>query len=206
MKVWCRGAALAGAALLWAGAHVGAQIRETVGLPPAPRQRSGVVERPNHPVVLLNTREGEFSGGERIVTQFMLKRIDPARAVEKVSPPQGIDGLIAYPGSRMLMVRGTREAVAGYRASLEKVDREAGNERGERGQSLNEGEAPAGLPVILVPAHGKLSLKADRLENQGESTRATGHVVLRLANGIELRARQVRVTTADGKRRIVIEK
>ena len=75
MKVWCRGAALAGAALLWAGAHVGAQIRETVGLPPAPRQRSGVVERPNHPVVLLNTREGEFSGGERIVTQFMLKRI-----------------------------------------------------------------------------------------------------------------------------------
>ena len=60
--------------------------------------------------------------------------------------------------------------------------------------------------MILVPAQGKLSLKADRLVNQGESTQATGHVVLRLANGIELRARQVRVTTEDGKRRIVIEK
>ena len=67
MKVWCRGAALAGAALLWAGAHVGAQIRETVGLPPAPRQRSGVVERPNHPVVLLNTSPNPSVHAELLV-------------------------------------------------------------------------------------------------------------------------------------------
>ena len=45
MKVWYRGAALAGAALLWAGAHVGAQIRETVGLSPIRPKGPGLAER-----------------------------------------------------------------------------------------------------------------------------------------------------------------
>jgi hypothetical protein len=207
MKVWYRGAALAGAALLWAGAHVGAQIRETVGLPPLRSKGPGLAERPNHPVVLLNTREGEFSGGERIVTQFMLKRLDPERAVAKVSPPKGIDGIIAYPGSRLLMVRGTREAVAGYRASLEKADRETGAKESSEGRPRMGGSETSGTrPVILVPANGKLNLKADQLVHEGDAMEATGHVVLGLANGIELHAQQVRVTPKDGQQQIVIEK
>src|SRR5580704_7567870 len=104
MKVWYRGAALAGAALLWVGAHVGAQIRETVGLAPHRAGQSGAVERPGHPVVLLHSRAGEFEGGERIVTYLVLQRLDPASVVDRVSPPKGVDGIIAYPGSRMLVV------------------------------------------------------------------------------------------------------
>jgi hypothetical protein len=207
MKVWYRGAALASVALLWAGAHVGAQIRETVGLPSTQPKGTGLAERPHHPVVLLNTREGEFSGGERIVAQFMLKQLDPEGAVARVSPPKGIDGIIAYPGSRMLMVRGTREAVAGYRASLEKLDRQAGaREPGEGRPSLDEDETSAVRPFILVPSSGKFSLKADRVEQGGKGMEATGHVVLGLPDGIELRAQQVRVTTNGGRQRIVIEK
>lgn len=206
MKVWLRGAALAGAALFWAGTHVGAQIRESVNLPSGHAQGPGLAERPNHPVVLLNSHAGLFSGEKQIVAQLMLKQLDPAEAVEKVTPPKGIDGIIAYPGARMLMVRGTEEAVAGYRASLEKVDRQVGKVPSQPGRSQSEGEVAGGRPVVLIPAKGKLQLKADRLVQQGKSTEAIGHVVLDLANGIELRAERVRVTGEDGERRIEIEK
>ncbi len=135
MRVWYRGAVLAGAALFWVGVHARAQIRETVGLPPAHPTQGGLTERPNHPVVLLHSREGEFTGGDRVIAQFMLKQMDPTKAVEAVTPPKGIDGIIAYPGSRMLMIRGMREAVAGYRASLEKVDRDYARPEARRGET-----------------------------------------------------------------------
>src|SRR5947209_3843472 len=179
MRVWYRSAALAGTALLWVGVHARAQIRETVGLPPAHPPKGGLKERPNHPVVLLHSREGEFTGGERTTTQFILKQIDPVKAVEKVTPPKGIDGIIAYLGSQMLMVRGTREAVAGYRAALEQVDRAAG--LGEPGKPGKEGEATSDRPVILLPATAKLRLEADRLQQDGQVMQATGHVVIGLA-------------------------
>jgi hypothetical protein len=202
MKVWYRGAALAGAALLWMGAYVGAQIRETVG--PAPKQVEGhgATERPGHPVVLLHSRAGEFEGGERIVTQFILQRLDPASAVDRVSPPKGVDGIIAYPGSHVLEVRGTKEAVAGYRASLEKLDRAPAEERRRAGA----GDVSVGRPSLTIPVNRKLSLKADRLERAGEVTRAIGHVVIGLGSGIELHAERVRVTRAGANQEIVIEK
>jgi hypothetical protein len=200
MKVWYRGGALAGGALLLASSHIGAQIREGVAGARMPRAESGVVERRGHPEVLLNTRAPEFEGGERVVVQIMLKQLDPKAAVGKVPPPAGVDGLIAYPGSRLLMVRGTKEAVAGYRASLEKLDREA-----EGGKPV-DGAALGMSPEIRVPVTEKLALKAERVTQEGAMSRATGHVVLGLGNGIELRAQQVRITTVGGQRRIIIEK
>lgn len=197
MKVWFRAAGLAGGALLVVGLQVGAQIREIVPGGEVATPRPGLVARPGHPVVLLHTREGEFVGGERTVTQIMFKRLDPKAAVSKISPPEGIDGIIAYPRSRLLEVRGTKAAVAGYRASLEKLDRESRE---------SETAAPAAHPVITVAAAAKLALKADRVESEGETVRATGHVVIGLANGIELRAQAVRITTAGGKKRIEVEK
>jgi hypothetical protein len=119
--------------------------------------------------------------------------------VAKLTPPKGIDGIIAYPGSRMLMVRGKKDAVAGYRAALEKLDREAG-------ATETPGVEVGGRPEVVVAAKGKLALKADQVSQEGGETRATGHVVIGLANGIELRAGQVRITTEGGRRRIVIEK
>jgi hypothetical protein len=202
MKVWYRGAALAGAALLWVGAHVGAQIRETVGLAPKRVEGHAVTERPGHPVVLLHSRAGEFEGGERIVTQFMLQRLDPASAVDRVSPPKGVDGIIAYPGSHVLEVRGTKEAVAGYRASLEKLDRAPGEERRHDGAEVVPGDRPS----LTIPENSKLSLKADRLEHAGDVTRAIGHVVIGLGTGIELHAQRVRVTRSGALQEIVIEK
>jgi hypothetical protein len=207
MRVWYRCVVLAGAALLWAGANVRAQIRETVSLPPAYTQKGGLTERPNHPVVLLHSREGEFTGGARMVAQLMFKQIDPTKAVEKVTPPKGIDGIIAYPESRMLMVHGTPEAVAGYRVSLEKLDREAATGKaGEKTQGPAVSDAASSSPVILLPAGAKLRLEADRVEQDARTTRATGHVVIGLPDGIELRAKQVRVTREGGQQRIAIEK
>jgi hypothetical protein len=198
MKVMVRGAALAGAALLVVAIHTGAQIREGGAGPVTRREGTETVTRRGHPEVLLNTRAPEFEGGERAVAQFMLKRLDPKAAVGKVPPPKGIDGIIAYPGSKMLMVRGLKEAVAGYRAALEKADMGAGEASG--------GEKAEMRPEIWLPAKGKLDLRADQTTHDGAVTRATGRVVIGLPNGIELRAQQVRVTTEGGKRRIVIEK
>lgn len=206
MKVWMRGAALASAALFWAGTHVGAQIRQSVSLAPARAGGSGLTERPNHPVVLLNSHEGTFTGVRQVVTQLTLKQLDPAAAVEQVAPPKGIDGIIAYPGSRMLIVRGTEAAVAGYRSALESADRQAGTGVGNVRPNPSLREAPNGLPVIVVPARGKLQLQADRLAQEGTSTEAIGHVLLKLPNGVELHARQVRIVAADGQRRIEIER
>lgn len=201
MKVWYRSAALAAAALLWLGAHVGAQIREAVGLPAKPVEARGVAERPNHPVVLLHTRAGEFEGGARSVSYLMLQQLEPAAAVERVSPPSGVDGIIAYPGSRMLVIRGTKEAVAGYRASLEKLDRAPGAaSRPSKAESPRESR-----PSLIVPEGGKLGLKADRVERAGDLTRASGHVVLSLGNGIELHAERVRVRKSEAGQEIVIE-
>jgi hypothetical protein len=200
MRVWYRGGALAGAALLLATGHIGAQIRQGVGGAPSPRAAPGLVERTGHPEVLLNTRDPEFEGGERGIAQLRFRQLDPKAAVGKIPPPKGIDGIIAYPGSRMMMVRGTKQAVAGYRAALEKLDREGGAAAGWKGMEAAE------RPEVVVPAHGKLALKADQVSQEGGLTRATGHVVIGLANGIELRAAQVRITTAGGSRRIVIEK
>jgi hypothetical protein len=198
MKVLVRGAALAGAALLVVGIHAGAQIREGGAGPVSrPEEAKAAAGRP-HPEVLLNTRGPEFEGGERVVAQFMLKRLDPKAAVGKVPPPKGIDGIIAYPGSRMLMVRGLKEAVAGYQAALEKAD--AGT------VETGGAEQAATLPEIWLPAKGKLDLRSDRTVQDGSVTRATGSVLIRLPDGVEVRAQQVRVTTEDGKRRIVIEK
>jgi hypothetical protein len=195
MNVWFRGAALASGLLMLAGIHVGAHKREVGRDKQAPRGRPTLAARPNHPVVLLNGRIGESVEGERIVEQILLKQLDPKTAVDRVSPPMGVDGIIAYPAAGTLMVRGTKEAVASFRASLEKLDRESG-----------EPAAPAAQPVITIGADTKLSLKADRVETEGSVVRATGHVVIGLPNGIELRADQVRVTTEGGKKRIVIEK
>jgi hypothetical protein len=202
MKVWYRGAALAGAVLLWAGAQVGAQIRETVGLPPKPVDGRGVVERASHPVVLLQTRAGEFEGGERSVSYLMLQRLEPADAVGRVSPPRGVDGIIAYPGSRLLVLRGTKEAVAGYRASLEKLDRAPG-EAGGPAKAVSTAQGP---PSLTLPEGANLGLKADQVERAGDVTRATGHVVLSLGNGIELHADRVRVRKSEAGQEIVIEK
>jgi hypothetical protein len=199
MRVWYRGGILAGAALMLASGHIGAQIRQGVGGPSSPRPAAGLTERMGHPEVLLNTRDPEFEGGERVIAQWMFRRLDPKAAVGRLTPPKGIDGIIAYPGSRMLMVRGKKDVVASYRAALEKLDREAGapetpeKEAGER-------------PEVVVAAKGKLALKADQVSQEGGLTRATGHVVIGLADGIELRAAQVRITTEGGRRRIVIEK
>ena len=49
---------------------------------------------------VLHTRAGEFEGGARSVSYLMLQRLEPAEVVERVSPPGGVDGIIAYPGSR----------------------------------------------------------------------------------------------------------
>ena len=57
-----------------------------------------------------------------------------------------------------------------------------------------------------MPLTEKLVLKAERVTQEGAVSRATGHVVLGLRNGIELRAQQVSVTTEGGQRRIIIEK
>src|SRR5438067_2181012 len=201
MKVWYRGAVLAGASLLWVGAHVGAQIRETVGLPSKHGQGGGVVERANHPIVLRHTRAGEFEGGQRTVSYLILQRLDPAGAVERVSPPSGVDGIIAYPGSRMLVIRGTKEAVAGYRASLEKLDRAGG--AASRPAKL---ESPqGGRPSLTIPEGGRLGLKADRVQRSGDVTRASGHVILSLGNGIELHAERVHVRKSETGQEIVIE-
>lgn len=207
MRVWYPSLVLASAVLLGAGFPAVAQIRETVPLSAAHPPQGALAERPNHPVVLLHTRAGEFTGADQTVAQFMLKQIDPVKAVETVSPPKGIDGIIAYPGSRMLMVRGSREAVAGYRASLEKADREA-PARGPREPAGGPGERAVSpeQPVILLPTREKLQIKADHVETKGESLQATGNVVLRLANGIELRARRVRITRSGGQQRIEIER
>jgi hypothetical protein len=194
MNVWFRGAALAGGLLLLMGMHVGAHKEEAVG-DRTPGTRRGLVARPNHPVVLLNGQVGEGIEGEQIVAQVMLKQLDPRTAVEKISPPKGVGGIIAYPAARILMLRGTKEAVAGYRASLEKLD-------SETGAAL----APATPPVITLAPNTKLSLKAERVVSEGGVTRATGNVVMGLPSGIEIRAHQVRVTTEGGKKRIVIEK
>jgi hypothetical protein len=202
MKVWYRSAALAGVALLWTGAHVGAQIRQSVGLPAKPVEGRGVVERANHPVVLLHTRAGEFEGGERTVSYLMLQRLEPTRAVERVTPPDGVDGIIAYPGSRMLVIRGTKAAVAGYRASLEKLDRAPG----EAARPSKAENAPEGRPSVTLPSGGKLGLKADRVERAGDVTHASGHVVLHLGNGIELHAERIRVNKGADGQEIVIEK
>jgi hypothetical protein len=202
MKVWYRSAALAGAGLLWVGAHVGAQIRDTVGLPPKRVEGRGVVERSNHPVVLLHSRAGEFEGGPRTVSYLMLQRLDPAGAVERVSPPSGVDGIIAYPGSRMLVIRGSKEAVAGYRASLEKLDRAPG----EAGRPAKAGSVVEAHPSLILPEGGKLGLKADRVERAGDVTHATGHVILSLGNGIELHAARVQVRKSEAGQEIVIEK
>jgi len=201
MKVWYRSAALAAAALLWVGAHVGAQIRETIGLPAKPVEGRGVVERSNHPVVLLHTRAGEFEGGARGISYLMLQRLEPADAVERVSPPSGVDGIIAYPGSRMLVLRGTKEAVAAYRASLEKLDRSPGT-----ASRPSKAEVPGGSrPSLIIPEGSKLGLKADRVERSADVTRATGHVILSLGNGIELRAERVRVRKSEAGQEIFIE-
>ena len=124
MNIWYRGAALAGAILLWASVHVGAQIRETVGLPPRPGSGARPTERSEPPGGAAPHPRGRVRGrrADRHLS-VMLQRLDPAGAVERASPPSGVDGIIAYPGSRMLAIRGTREAVAGYRAALEKLDR-----------------------------------------------------------------------------------
>ncbi len=61
-------------------------------------------------------------------------------------------------------------------------------------------------PVIVIPAGAKLRLEAERVAQDGNVTQATGHVVIGLANGIELRAREVRVTREGDRQRIVIEK
>ncbi len=195
MRVWMRSAALAGGALLLAGMHVGAQIREIGGSPGRTRGAARMTPRRGQPEVLMNTREGEFVGGERVIAQIMLKRVDPKGAVDRLTPPTGIDGIIAYPGSRMLEVRGTKEAVAAYRASLEKLDR--------AGTAAAASDA---WPEIVVRSAGKLALTADQVSQDGATTRATGHVVICLGNGVELKARSVRVLTEDGQRRIVIEK
>jgi hypothetical protein len=198
MKVVVRGGALAGAALLVVAVHTGAQIREGGAGPVSSPGSSEATARRAHPEVLLNTRGPEFEGGDRVVAQFMLKRLDPKAAVGKVPPPKGIDGIIAYPGSRMLMVRGLKEAVAGYRAALEKAD--------GADSEVSAEKKTAGRPEIWLPATGRLNLRADQTTQDGPVTRATGRVVISLPNGIEVRAQQVRVTTEDGKRRIVIEK
>jgi hypothetical protein len=202
MNIWYRSAALAGAILLWANIHVGAQIREAVGLPSKPGAASHPTERSNHPVVLLHTRAGEFEGGERIVSYLMLQRLDPASAVERASPPRGLDGLIAYPGSRMLAIRGTKEAVAGYRAALEKLDRAPV----EAARPAKGGGAAASRPWLIIPEGAKLGLEADRVETEGDVTHATGHVVIRMGSGVELHAAQVRVTRRNAAQEIVIEK
>src|SRR5262245_31287068 len=126
MRVWYRGGPVAGAALLLASRQIGAQIRQGVGGPSSPRTSAGLTERAGHPEVLLNTRDPEFEGGERVIVQWTFKRLEPKAAVARITPPKGIDGIIAYPGSRMLMVRGKKDAVASYRAALEKLDRAAG--------------------------------------------------------------------------------
>jgi hypothetical protein len=202
MNIWYRSAGLAGAILLWANIHVGAQIRETAGLPPKPGTTSRPRERGNHPVVLLHTRAGEFEGGERIVTYLMLQRLDPASAVERASPPSGVDGLIAYPGSRMLAIRGTKEAVAGYRATLEKLDHSpAATDR-----QATAGGAGESRPSLIIPEGAKLGLEADRVETEGDVTRATGHVFIRLGSGVELHAAQVRLTKRNAGQEMVIER
>jgi hypothetical protein len=198
MKVLVRGAVLASAALLVVGIHAGAQIREGGAGPVSRSEGATAAGGRSHPEVLLNTRGPEFEGGDRVVAQFMLKRLDPKAAVGKVPPPQGIDGIIAYPGSRMLMVRGLKAAVAGYKAALEKVD--AGT------AAVGDLEKAEARPEIWLPAKGKLDLRADQTTQDGSITCATGAVVIRLPNGVEVRAQQVRVTTEGGKRRIVIEK
>jgi hypothetical protein len=212
MNVWFRGAALAGGALLLMGMHVGAQIREGgSSLTNAPRG-SGLIERADHPVVVWNNRDNVFVGGERIVTQFRV-RLDP-EAVSKDRPPAGVDGIIAYPGSGMLMVRGTKEAVASYRASLAKLDgaATAPSDAGappkplEKGKAAADVAASAARPVITVAAQAKIGLNADRIEKRGRVMEAKGHVVIHLANGVELHAQQVRVTTKGGERQIFIEK
>lgn len=195
MRVWIRSAALAGGALLLAGMHVGAQIRELAGSGSKVAPRSGPMERPNHPVVLLNGRVGESVAGERVIVEFRLQQMDPKEVVEKVTPPKGVDGIIAYPASRMLTLRGTKEAVSDYRTSLEKLDR-------ANGVTASAGARPA----ITLAAAAKLSVKADKVEGTDRDLRATGDVVIGLPNGIELRAQQVRITTEGGRKRVVIEK
>jgi hypothetical protein len=213
MNVWFRGASLAGGALLLMGMHVGAQIREGGSSLTHPPQGSGLIERPNHPVVLWNNRDNVFVGGERIVSQFAVQ-VDP-ETVSKFHPPAGIDGIIAYPGSRMLMVRGTKEAVASYRASLAKLEREAAESSSDAGESskhADKAKAPAGKawsathPVLTIAAKAMSQLKADRIDKKGPVVHATGHVVIQLGHGAELHAQQVRVTTSGDEKRIVIEK
>jgi hypothetical protein len=202
MNIWSRSTALAGAILLWASVHVGAQIRQTVGLPPKTGAADRVIERSNHPVVLLHTRAGEFEGGERTVASLVLKRLDPVGAVDRVSPPTGVDGIIAYPGSRMLVIRGTKEAVAGYRAALEKQD-------GAPVEAGGLGKAGGGIerqPSLIIPEGVKLGLTADRVERAGDVTRASGHVVMQLGNGVELRAERIRATKGSAGQEIVIQK
>jgi hypothetical protein len=196
VNAWFRGGALAGGAILLVGMGVGAQIREIGPGPGGTRQGPGVQQRAGHPEVLWNTRGPEFEGGDRVVLQFALRRIDPKAAVGRVPPPQGVDGIIVYPASRLLMVRGLRDAVASYRSALEKIDREG----------VPAAVEAAATPEIRAPVNGKLSLQADRLVHDGAVTRATGHVVIGLADGIELHAQQVRITREGGQQRIVIER
>jgi hypothetical protein len=200
MNVWFRSTALASGALLVAAIHTGAQIREGVSGPVPERQRSGLVQRRGHPQVLLHTRGPEFEGGERVIQYLLFKHLDPKEAVGKLSPPAGIDGLIAYSGSKLLVIRGTKEAVAGYRSSLERLDRAAPEPPSPAPVAV------AGRPEIVVSAREKLNLNADKVSQDGSVTRATGQVVIRLGDGIELTAQQVRIVSEGGKQRIVIEK
>jgi hypothetical protein len=213
MNVWFRSAALAGGALLLMGIHVGAQIREGGSSVIHAPKGSGPIERPNHPVVLWNNRDNVFVGGERIVAQLRVQ-LDP-ETVSKVHPPAGVDGIIAYPGSRMLMVRGTREGVASYRASLAKLEGEAAEapsdtrepaKTKEKGKAVAVVEASATRPVITMTSNAKIGLHADRIDKKGGVVQASGHVIIELANGVELHAQQIRVTTKGGEKQIVIEK
>jgi hypothetical protein len=52
----------------------------------------------------------------------------------------------------------------------------------------------------------KLGLTADRVERAGDVTRASGHVVMQLGNGVELRAERIRATKGSAGQEIVIQK
>jgi hypothetical protein len=113
------------------------------------------------------------------------------------------------------MDRGTKEAITSYRASLEKLDQEATEAPGDAGEvpkpktngkSLAKAAVPADHAVLTMAAKTIYGLNADRINTKGTVVQAAGHVVIHLANGVELRAQQVRVTAHGGQKEIVIEK